>query len=270
MLLSISSKCIIYLFCSNAPASKAKEVITVQRLIHHHLPHPPFLPVPTSPLTHTHTHTHTFSPQAYLIVTFFCSPVSPRSLVHLKKPPVFSLLPLTPNRGWSNYSSNLIPALPQRRSCFMCVSLCVFLIQRKKRHCWVCLGRVWGAVNHLAMQGVVRYHWLWIKAGICVEAASIQLFIALPVAAYPSLFASSSLLLIFHQHILLVFVDFCVCLSFIPPSFRLLNCLYTSLSLSLCLSLWVSLLARINKGLLTFVCPLWRAQWASWDFRQVP
>lgn len=76
------------------------------------------------------------------------------ALDRLKKPPVFSLLPLTPNKGRSNYDSNLLNVLPQHQSgvCVCArVRACFLIWMKKKRHCLVCQGRVWGAVNHLAM-----------------------------------------------------------------------------------------------------------------------
>ena len=150
----------------------------------------------------------------------------------------------------------------------VCVCVCSSRWYRKRKE--PPLSASWQSVGSSqpscrAVQGVVRYHWLRIKAAICMEAASVQLFIALPVSVCLSLHVSLSLLLIFYPHIFLIFVVF----FFFHPPLHLLNCLHASLSLSwLCFSPWVSQLAGINKGLLTSVCPLWSVQWASWDFRR--
>lgn len=132
----------------------------------------------------TQTHSCTRSPTRLVDWDLSCSPVSPWSLVHLNpSPPSLFTLPVTPNRGWSNYSTCLRTALPQRHSC---MRVCVFLLGR--RETLLSVGSSEPSCH--AMQGVVLYHWLSIKAGIYMEAASVQLFSALPLS---SLCLSSSL-----------------------------------------------------------------------------
>lgn len=102
----------------------------------------------------------------------------------------------------------------------------------------MCLGRVWGAVNHLAMLCRGCYISLALNQSwyICTEASSVQHFRALPVS-------------------ICVFLPFANFLPTSLPRYCWISCSFFS-SLSsielISLPLWVSLLAEINKGLLTF------------------
>lgn len=81
---------------------------------------------------------------------------------HLKKPPVFSLLPLTPNKGRSNYNSNLLNVLPQHQSC---VCVCPDMDEEKETLFGV-PGQIVGSSQPSchAVQGAVRYDWLRVSA----------------------------------------------------------------------------------------------------------
>lgn len=165
-------------------------------------------------------------------------------------------------------------------SVYMCVCVCLFLMLRKERDAVECvLAECWeqstilqcyagGRSITLArsqsrnLHGSCLYSSLQCSFCLCPSVClSLFMFLSLPLCLY---FFTS--VCIYVSLFLLVPVSICLLLLSLFLSVSL--CL--SVFLPLYLSPWVSLLAGINKGLLTFVCPLWSVQWASWDFRQVP